>query len=336
MPFDPRSFEFPDALATSQDAYAVEFPDWGVRTVAAAAKAINPNFQWPPPGSPAAESSLAVMAIGPRSTVDRCWVTWNRQKIVTAIPSDTPVAVDSRPRQLSAGSPIVFATGGRPGYLPSVADPPILNNDPQTAMHNGWIYAFPKERGDAAIVNSSLTPPGFQGTADTTILPSTYVDETGAITPLASSGFIGTLTILPFLELLLYPQAPRFAPPAQRFPYFFDATRDVIVGSGFNVVAQVPIFGRRHTRVSLRTSTFGGFAGTTNYRVGVLRNINEGAAALSRPIFEAPVGSAAGVAANQAVDFDLGHLCADYLNVYAQTVGGGVPGRVQVTVAAYD
>ena len=84
MAYDSESFEISDALATSQDVYEAQFPDWGVRTVVAGLQAVNPNFQFPPPGVKGLPT-IAAIAIGPRSTVDRCWASWDRQKLVASM-----------------------------------------------------------------------------------------------------------------------------------------------------------------------------------------------------------------------------------------------------------
>lgn len=323
MPFTPQNLQVEDALATSQDVYEVQFTDWGVRTVPPGQTAINPNFQWPPPGIKAVPASLAAIAIGPRSTVDRCWVTWDRQKLTAVIPPGPESAgsmTESRPRPLSVGNPISFATATKLGILGTVDPPPAKNNDPVTAMHFGLLYAFPKDTGDAS---QSIVDPN-----STTILPAKYADEAGVIQGLGLT--LNPLIVFetPYLELLLYLQEPKISLPTARFPHFVSASGQVTTLNTFELVAQLPIFGRKHIGLGLRNVTH-----ATDYRVGFLRCIRENLPPTTSPPFEVPAGSALAVPAGQAANFSFNNPCADYLNVYAKVAAASF---IDVELAAYD
>lgn len=346
MVFDPQGFLLADAVNTSQDVYEVQFPSWGVRTVAAGQAAVNPNFQWPPPGQSAILPSLAGIAIGPRSTVDRAWVSWYRQKASGAGANTfssvgtTPIPT-SRVRPLSRKSPLMFAQTTATGILPST-NPNIPagptgynpNNSPGYAMQQGLLYVFPREP-----INASTGTENPQGQAGanlinigaqaTTIPPTLYIDQNGnsrsfGVIPVGSSGMYWQ----PYLELYLYLRPPLFAPPQDRFPLLISDT-DVVDTPSTNVPIEfIPIFGRKSVTI--------GLAGNgAVFQVGVIPCIRENALAGPTAPFEIPVpgGTAITPGANTASLY-LENLNADYLVIYANV--SMAPTTVQVQVAAYD
>jgi hypothetical protein len=331
MPFDSESFEIDDAKASSQDLYEVQFPDWGVRDVPAGQVAVNQNFQFPPPGAKAIPS-LAGIAIGPRSTIDRCWVSWDRQKIVNATPngSEPPTAMESRVRQLSVQCPLMFTQASKIGSpLPSTMPAPVdINNSPVTAMHNGLLYVFPKEPWPNSIgtANSGASSNAVMTqAAATTILPANYVDQLGTARPLLIPP-AGSNIIYPYLELYLFLRPPLFAPPLARFPLFTSYVQPT--PAAYTAIGYVPIFGRRRVTVGLQN-----LAEVTSYTLGVIPCIRENDPGGNTPPFEIPAGSAAAVAAGKSVGFQLDNPCADYLVIYANPAN---PSAVAVQVAAYD
>jgi hypothetical protein len=331
MPFDSESFEIDDAKSSSQDLYEVQFPDWGVRTTPVGQTAVNPNFQFPPPGAKAIPS-LAGIAIGPRSTVDRCWVSWDRQKIVAATNngSEPPKGMESRVRQLSVESPLMFTQASKIGSpLPStMPTPPNINNSPVTAMHNGLLYIFPKEPYPDSVgtLNAGASSNAVMTQAEaTTILPLKYVDQLGAQRPflIPPAGIL----IKPYLELYLFLRPPLYAPPISRFPFFASFTQTV--PAAYTPVGYIPIFGRRRVTVGLQNLTQ-----VTDYRLGLIPCIRENdPTLLVSPPFEIPAGAALATPAGQAVGFQLSNPCSDYLVVYANPAGAS---DVSVQVAAYD
>lgn len=337
MPFDSESFEITDALASSQDVYEVQFPDWGVRTVPAGPTAVNPNFQFPPPRITAIPASLAAIAIGPRSTIDRCWVSWDRQKLVAAIPGgfeSSGVVKESRLRPLSVGQPLTFAQAGQNGILPST-DPvvpftPNPNNSPLAAMHQGFLYVFPKDSTppytsdtDQANANAIMIDPSA-----TTILPAKYADSIGDVWNFSAANGGEELFMTPYLELLLYLRPPTLAPPTKRFPLLVDFEGQVTTLNAFQPVAFIPIFGRKHVAVGMRNTTHAG-----DFRLGLLRSVRENVTLASSPPFEVPAGSALAVPQNNSIEFEFQNPCADYLIVYAQVAAAST---IQINLAAYD
>lgn len=331
MPFDPESFTIDDAKSSSQDLYEVQFPDWGVRDVPVGQVAVNQNFQFPPPGAKAIPS-LAGIAIGARSTVDRCWVSWDRQKLVNATSngSEAPKGMESRVRQLSVECPLMFSQAGKIGSpLPStMPTPPDINNSPVTAMHNGLLYVFPKEPFPDAVgtANNGASSNAVMTQAyATTILPENYTDQTGKsrpfLIPPAGSNFI-----YPYLELYLFLRPPLYAPPISRFPFFTSYVQPA--PGAVTPIGYVPIFGRKHVTVGLQN-----LAEVTDYTLGIIPCIRENDPGANSPPFELPAGSASAVPVGKSALFQLSNPCADYLVIYANPAN---PSPVYVQVAAYD
>ena len=337
MVFDPQTFQVLDAISTGQDIYEVPFNFWGVRTVAAAQAAVNPNFQFPPPGQPAIPATIAGIAIGPRSTVDRAWVSWNRLKALggqggAAFLSHGQGGPTTRVRPLSIQHPLMFSQATAVGALPTAApDLPNSynpNNSPGYAMQQGLLYVFPKE---PAPIPASNAGADFVNTfaQSTTVLPANYADQAGNVRVF---GLDATFTQFqrPFLELYLYLKPPAFAPPTARFPLFISDTITVNVTGSFQLVELTPIFGRKHVTVGARGHDP---AGTATFQLGLINCVRENAGITTSPPFELPGGTSAALAAGATCLFQLANPCADYLAVYAKVQNNTT---VDVQISAYD
>jgi hypothetical protein len=328
--FDPEGFQITDAQSTGQDIYEVQFPSWGVRTAAAGQAAVNPNFQFPPPGSPAIPLSLAGIALGPRSTVDRCWVSWNRQKAVglagPALGGFNQGVPTTRVRPMTNEHPLMFSQATAIGAVPTAAassgiyDP---NNSPTYAMQNGLLYVWPKEP----------TPyPGSDSGADvvcttaqsTTIIPADYIDQNGTGRIFGSAPNGGNY-YKPYLELYLYLRPPLFSPPTKRFPVLVSDVIPVTLPNTITPIDFIPIFGRKNITVTLagRGAVF---------QLGLINCVCENSGGTTMPL-EGTAGSAITPGADTSI-IQIANPCADYLVVYANV--SAAPTTVQVQVAAYD
>jgi len=333
MPFDSKNFEIEDALATSQDIYEVQFPEWGVRTVPASFTAVNPNFQFPPPGSVCVPSTLAAMAIGGRSTIDRCWVSWDRQKIGPAFTDVEAFGIESLVRPLSIDRPLSFSQTTKRGILPSTVPAvplTVTNNDPRQAMHDGFLYVFPKQPDVTGIVGADAANPQIIA-ANTTILPEKYADEVGVVRDLTGAGF--SLFQPPYLELNLYLQPPVMALPTKRFPQVNAGSYTPLAVVGFQPMQHIPIFGRKHVSITLRSRGV-----VIKFRIGLLRCVCENDAGFTtdKTPFDAPGGvtTPAFLPAFQSVNFQLDNVGADYLNLYVDS--GGAADLVEWEMYATD
>jgi len=198
------------------------------------------------------------------------------------------------------------------------------NNSPTFAMQQGMLYVWPKEPNP---------DPGSDSGADTiqsvaqstTILPAVYADQDGV-----TQSFIVEDTRQPYLELYLYLRPPLFV-PTQRFPLLINDSGIQVINTGkFVPIDFIPIFGRKHVTVGLRSDQPGAV-----FRLGLLNCICENAAfpGFEPPPFELPGGTSAALAKNQSTIFELSNPCADYLVIVANFP---TPGGADIQVSAYD
>lgn len=321
MGFNSHSFSIEDAISTSQDTYDVDFDAWGYLQVAGGG---DPNnVRYPAPGKAAIPTTLAAVSIGPRSTVDRCWISWDRQKNLT-LPNDVN-AYDftSQLRPLTIDAPLLYSQATNKGTLVPVTE------GTSAAMQRGLLYAFAYDSGVDAPFHS-----GSSG-LNTTILPEKYVDQFGVERFFnAQTGYFEA----PFLHLVLGLRSPRFAVPTKRLAYRRTQKISVLLANPKTQMMMVPIFGRKHVSVQMMSYTDGVLLGRTcDFWVGLIRNVNESnvvAPNNTSPVFEAPAGSALATPPSTPISFNLSNPCADYLVVYSTAAVGNA--SVFVTVCAED
>ena len=327
MGYLPNGFSIDDANASTQDTYDLDFSNWGLR----ASAGDNTNLRFPQPGSGPIATTLAGLSIGARSTVDRCWVTWDRQKFVPPTQGRLSYSPHvSLPRYLSLGTPLVYpqANSGAPGMIDSAGG--LVE-----ALQKGWLYIF--AYGDTAVGADSS--PHFGNAGLTTILPTTYLNQFGGSSTFSSSD--GAFEA-PYLHLVLNLRATGavLAPASRRFPLNRGTTSSVDGSGTPNRLALIPIFGRK--RVAVQAVSYNAGAGdgpqVCNFYVGLIRNVNElgdpqgGGRACST--VEAPAGSALAVPASQiATQFVIDNPCADYVVLYASSA---VANQVAFTITAED
>lgn len=305
MPQILHSFPFEDALARSNDVFELEFEDWGVRTPTPPFV----NLQWPPPGSRPVPSSVAAVAIGPRSTVDRCWYTWDRLKVLNVPPADVilPAEVVSLPRIITREAPLLFAQATQKA--------PTLGTTDQSwwdAMQFGTSYVFPwgpkPGFNDLAQGQGSAGHGGQFGTTTGYFQGQTFTNMFGA-----NVQFVPTET--PFLQLQFYMKLPAFAPPTKRAAMAREGEWQLGAGSS-GYFAMIPIYGRKSVGISLLSHNFSGVpAQIVDYRVGLIRNVNENPLTFT-PIFEVKAFEQLAAPANTPVNVQLTNPCADYLSIH--------------------
>ncbi|MGH7176518.1 MAG: hypothetical protein ACREJC_03970 [Tepidisphaeraceae bacterium] len=334
MAYESHSFPFEDSLARQNNVYEVEFADWGVRTLTP--PAVDPNLQWPPPGSRPIASSCAAIAIGPRSTMDRCWVSWDRSKKLNVPPADVllPSEVISLPRIVTCNAPLLFPQS-------TTKEPTMSTQSWWDAMQFGTAYVFPfgPKPDNNTLGDGSGTVAKGGGFGQTTIV------NKGANSPFQQNTFLSMFNTAisnsflesPFLHLMLYAKLPAFSPPTLRAPMARELLTFTDENAGVPKIAGgYPIFGRRHVGVSLLSHNFSGTAGgTLNYYVGLIRNINENPIGSFTPVFEVKVAEALAVPINTPVNFSIPNPCADYITIWASNTVGGVA-EYALTVVAED
>lgn len=304
MTYQSHGFEISDALSSSQETYDLDFESWGWRYEHGGAAGLLENIRFPPPGQPAIPTTLAGLSIGPKSTIDRCWVTFDRQKNLM-IPNDGTLDLTTTPpRYLSVNTPLTYAQATNVGTL-------LAGDSQAVAMQKGLLYVY--TYGDLGLDGNPAD--GLRG--KTTVLPATYVDQFGVTRNITSAG-IDFET--PFLHLVLNLRAGSalVTPPTKRFPLLRSTSTIATVAGPKTRVALIPIYGRKNVRVqlvSLVSAPLGLTPQICSFWVGLLRNLNE-----ATPAVEVPAGSALTVPASSiATDFALTNPCADYLAIYATT-----------------
>lgn len=280
-------FSFVDAQGFAQEIFEVVFSSWGVRVIDANPVIALANLQFPLVGAPGIPASVAAIAIGPRSTVDRCWSSYFRQKPF----NNSFLSIDGLTRRVSLGSPLVWPQAAQGGGV-SIG----TTNDPENACHLGAFYVFPKAR------NQGITAATLQSNpAITTMTPLQYVSGVDGTTLLPWGNSVGNHED-PTLHLYLYLKPLRQL-PGPRFPMQRSFTGVVAAAGSPHCIGQLPIFGRSRIRLAY-TST-----ASTAVTLGLLRGLNE------TPTNNLEVIAATDTHTHGTLSID--NPCADYLNIYA-------------------
>jgi hypothetical protein len=315
----PLSIE--DAKQRGYDVFEVLFANWGVTD--APPSTIFTDMQFPQPGQPGIPVSLAGIAIGPRSTVDRCWVSYDPLKKRDQMAANQP---NGLLRVCSLDSPLMFVQAAGAAGLKN--NPGATDDPAKTLSDKGQLYIFPMAN----------KPPGaitFQFTTqqDTTVLPPNYTDVNGVL-----RGFASKLNPLapkppletPFLHLYLYLKVPPIALlTTKRAPLQIQGQVVIPINSSGveKVLAHIPTFGRKAVKIMMKAS-FG-----ADFRVGALRGISQLAG-----MQEQPVDVATGVPANTPTVLAPCNECchyADYTNLYCTPTTDDLT-IVDFQLTAYD
>lgn len=284
-----------EAIQRGANVYEVLLSNWGVQTAV---------DQWPLSGARGFPRNVAAIAIGPLSTVDRAYVTWNPVKPVQANPIG---GAEQRVRRLTLASPLLFTQTAAQDAATSFA----------AAVQNGSLYVF-----------SELNPPGgilYSGVApiDSTAIPATYTKADGSAGSFANGAApFNTIFQAPFLHLYLYLTSNFATPnPARRPLVVRNQLAPVPAAGGEHCVGLIPVYGRSCISVAMAIS------GGGTCRVGAIRGVNS---------VLVPMETTEGqktAAANASQTFQFGGLNADYLALY---VSPTIDSTVDLTVVASD
>lgn len=316
----PLSIE--DAVSRGQDVFEVLFAGWGVTD--APPSTLYGDMQFPSAGQPGIPSSVSGIAIGSKSTVDRCWASFNPLKRRT--PTD-PLQAENLLRMISVESPLIFTQAAA---APGLRNNPGAVNDPITTLADtGAFYIFPMADHPSDGGNNPITF-AYPRSQATTVLPTQYTDVNGVTRTFALVSTVQQPAFMrPFLHLLLYlKQPPIQFIPTKRAPLqvqgFFQYPANS-QGAEF-ILAQVPTFGRRAIKIMFR-------GGAADFRVGALRAIGQ-----LQGMFEQPVDEALAVPAGTPVVLAPCNECchyADYTNLYVKPNTNDSIG-VTFQLTAYD
>jgi len=323
MAYDNYGFTVEDALARSQDVFEVDVSQWGDSTASTG------TVRFPPLGQRGIPSSLAAIAIGPRSTIDHAWVTWSREKDINVSSESGPQPLISSARYLSSEAPLLYtqrAALGTATNLPLVPPANGVSANARDAMRRGTLYVYPVGPSGAFSNN-----PGNAETGGSTILPAQYVDQFNTVRPFSTVGRFES----PFLQLTLYLKPPAFGPHPKRAAL----VRNARFTSGFapapqHLIALLPIYGRKHVRIqALSSANFGPTpTGVFALYAGLVRNVNPTALA-NAPVFEAPAGAVLANPVGTVATLEIANPNADYLALY---ISAAVNVNGAYTVVASD
>lgn len=188
-------FTVEDAIARGHDVFEVIFTNWGI-------SANNPprtltdftNLQYPQPGQPGLPATLAGIAIGPKSTVDRAWVTFNLGKRANLA---EPVNGYQLIREVSVEAPLLFTQASNPNQRNNPLDP----DDPvKTLTEKGALYVFPFVDRPNQFISIVAAPAGATHVGTTATFTTTaphglFVGATAVIQNVAIADYNGTWTV---------------------------------------------------------------------------------------------------------------------------------------------
>lgn len=332
---DNPEFSIAEARKRGHDIYEILYTNWGVVGSPATYGDVSfPNASTANSGPALAlPTSIAGLMIGPRSTVDRAWVTYALQ-LVPGAPSPSAIVTD-RVRRLSVDSPLLYTIAAAKGKIAtSQANPPdAFLSQYQSGLFYVMAARNPQE-ADAGfpysydMTASQASRPAQQ---ETTVLPTIIKKANGTSTQ--TFGFDanvgGTIFMPPTLHLIAFLKSPQVVPPAKRFPLITSGNYAL---SGAVVaeicVAQIPIFGRKRVVVSSYAQAAGGGANTT-LRCAIVRAVNQS----NNFVYEDSSQTSTASTGSCQITYD--NPCGDYLMIYANGVStAAIAGRW--AVSAYD
>ena len=245
----------------------------------------------------------AVM-IGPRSTVDRCWVSWNTQRPIPG----TPMYLT---RELSVDSPLFFAMPANERGVLTTAPTSLITD----AQDKNMLMFFPTTPISFAPMLDA--PPGIRST----VTPATYAKADGTVVAFGPDNISR-----PVLELRFFLKPGFCIPSTKRMPFFDWGTYNglpVAVGVEY-AAGYIPTFGRKNIVLQATSNKVG-----TTVRVAALRNANP-----DKPLQETTEGLKTTVAVNESLRFQFCDPAADWIIIYAAKTD--VNADFTFNIVAYD
>lgn len=246
------------------------------------------------------------VAIGPRSTVDRCWLAYDRQKNVTSLyPYFRPITV---------GVPLMFSQPAKIGQVVALPTTYPVTDVPSLVIYNGQIpYSITAENEARGRIqyHEGIDYTHWDGQSGDPYTLGAHDGPTPAT----------RLWVPPVLHLYFYLKPPIAAPPMKRIPLYSDFahTFDTDPG-GPQVMGLYPTFGRKSISVTCTTSS------DCNFYFGSIQQLN----ANGVPLYEHYIGKLDIVGTNVG-QFNFTQNAGDYLIVYADPQGDGENVYHQVT-----
>jgi len=320
-------FSIDEAQQRGNDVFELFYGNWGFETLG-----VGKPSRWPSFLDPGVSTSLAAVAIGPRSLVDRCWLTYNLYK-AGVIPSTSldskPAIPTERVRGVSLDAPLILSVPSNPNVKSTLVNPTYA----MFQMNPLYFWSSDIQNGDAGF---PVQNPVADGLVNSTTYPATYTDALGNAQTL---GLINGFNdfVEPFLHLYLYLKAPVIPPPTKRLPLMCGNDIVGLWPMGTNqLVAQIATFGRKTMHILVNCSST-----TYSVRIGALR-VPPSPIGITRAavlnVLEEPVdASDAAVPGNTPVVLSFcneGGVYADYINIYITTSDNNT--NVSYRFSAYD
>ena len=335
-------FTVEDAIARGHDVFEVIFTNWGVSpNNPPTTLADFTDLQYPQPGQPGLPATLAGIAIGPQSTVDRAWVTFNLGKRADVT---QPVNAYNLIREVSVESPLVFTQASNPGQRNTPLDP----DDPvKTLTQKGALYVFPFVDRPNQPSPGSAVQLIFPGTTqlprnDSTVLPKEYRDANGVVrdfrNQLINPQLTDSVFIAPTLHLRCYLKNPYHYPPTRRAPLQYRGLMDVRENNldptpPELLIVSLPTYGRRKIAVEMHMNAGAPEVGNANFRIGGVFSMGQ-----LEEIQEVTLDTRTGIAPGAPILFEVNSPGVDYLNLYVACPVSRLIAfaRVNYAVAAHD
>lgn len=308
-------------IITLDQAIAREFPTWDVivkpfgQTVGTLNDFVYPTLEQDNRNSDRkALGAVSAIAIGPRSSIDRCWVIWDPQARVEALEPPAKIAIPDFFRRLSVEAPLLFQQIGNK-KLPGGSGTPFQCIDPISALRFG---AAPISfRGGLGSITNLDDDGGV-------FVPTTFIQTAVGSSVTAELNPATTQQ----LHLVFYLQPPLSGVPTKRYPY--KKTNTFILGTSSPQTmaygVSFPVFGRKHIRL-----VFDSLAGVSyTATVGGMICQNQ----TSSPPSDVQLATIATVSTTQTRTVTFDNPMVDYINIYGTAAAGGGTGRV--TCFAYD
>lgn len=351
-------YSLQEAQKRGEPVYEVLITDWGldVEDTFPPSTGIDP-FTGLPAEQESLPLSLAGVAIGPRSTIDRCWLTWNFQvqfteNALVATAGKGPIT--TRVKSVSLDAPYLASIAAEPGGMRvhDTIDPGIITEQLRTMYENGSLYVWPwacqlhginnhlNDENDFYLpqyTSTSLSDQTASSNKYFKLVSGVYDGVTQAELPPPDLGSRDDSAqsngnwIGPLLHLYVYLKAPFNIPFPKRLPLkgAYQWTSTALTAGVEVCMAAFCISGRKHVDLSV----WAGQAG--NFRVCVLR-VPSGN---SFTRYEEQIDSATGVVANTPVSLSpcaRDHLNADYMMVYYTPTGNGGEIQLNYLLSASD
>lgn len=288
-----------DAISYSFDVYDLIIFGWGEDFQGGFPRDAYPAFT-----EPGLSDSIAGIAIGPKSDVDRCWITINPGKTVNA--TNQPWALT---REVSIGNPLLFEQPTKKA-APLSTFPNYEILPMQTlAQSLGLAYIVPQALVSPTRVETTMLPLNYQKADFTNV--DVLVDMIGKITE-------------PMLHLQLILNR-NITVGTKRSTSREGNYTNVIGGINEDEVAirMLPVFGRKQINVQVRAEHLTDPTATVTVRCAVLRSLGANIVVQEETVGQKTADALGGC----SFAFHLCDLAADYLIIYASSsVAAPAPG----------